>query len=145
VSRVADHERIAVWRETEITALHGDAHLDGVTLQQREAGVSTDRACAGLFCFIGATPATSWLDGVALDPNGFVLTDTDLDNRDLPRIWSRLSRRPFAYETSLPAVFAVGDVRRSSMKRVAAAVGEGSSAILSVHRALAALGGQHEA
>jgi thioredoxin reductase (NADPH) len=145
VSRVADHERIAVWRETEITALHGDAHLDGVTLQQRETGVSTERACAGLFCFIGATPATSWLDGVALDPTGFVLTDTDLDNRDLPRIWSRLGRRPFAYETSLPAVFAVGDVRRSSMKRVAAAVGEGSSAILSVHRALAALGGQHEA
>jgi thioredoxin reductase (NADPH) len=137
VSRIVDHERITVWRETEISALHGDPQLDGVTLTQRSSAASTVRDCAGLFCFIGATPATAWLDGVALDANGFVLTDTDLDDRDLPPIWSQLGRRPFAYETSVPAVFAVGDVRRSSMKRVAAAVGEGSSAILSVHRAIA--------
>jgi thioredoxin reductase (NADPH) len=138
VRRVADHERITVWTQTEISALHGDAQLEGATLTQRATAASTVRDCDGLFCFIGATPATSWLDGVALDPSGFVLTDTDLADRDLPPIWSRLGRRPFAYETSVPAVFAVGDVRRSSMKRVAAAVGEGSSAILSVHRALAA-------
>jgi thioredoxin reductase (NADPH) len=137
VKRVADDERITVWPGTEVTALHGDARLESVTLTNRVADTSTVRPCAGLFCFIGATPATSWLEGVTLDPKGFVLTDTDLDDTDLPPIWSRLGRRPFAYETSLPSVFAVGDVRRSSMKRVAAAVGEGSSAILSVHRALA--------
>jgi thioredoxin reductase (NADPH) len=137
VRRVADHERITVWRNTEVTALHGAAHLERVTLTDRLTADSAVRDCAGLFCFIGATPATAWLDGVALDPNGFVLTDTDLDDQELPPIWSRLDRRPFAYETSVPGVFAVGDVRRSSMKRVAAAVGEGSSAILSVHRALA--------
>jgi thioredoxin reductase (NADPH) len=137
VSRIADHERITVWLGTEIGALDGGTHLEQVTLTKRPTGTSTVRECGGLFCFIGATPATSWLAGVALDPKGFVLTDTDLGDRDLPPIWSLLGRRPFAYETSVPAVFAVGDVRRSSMKRVAAAVGEGSSAILSVHRALA--------
>jgi thioredoxin reductase (NADPH) len=137
VNRVAEHERITLWCRTAITALHGDTHLQGVTLTERPTAASTVRDCAGLFCFIGATPATSWLEGVALDTNGFVLTDADLDDHDLPPIWSQLGRRPFPYETSVPAVFAVGDVRRSSMKRVAAAVGEGSSAIQSVHRALA--------
>jgi thioredoxin reductase (NADPH) len=144
VRRVADHERITVWRNTEVTALHGAAHLERATLTDRLTAASAVRDCAGLFCFIGATPATAWLDGVALDPNGFVLTDTDLDDHELPPIWSRLGRRPFAYETSVPGVFAVGDVRRSSMKRVAAAVGEGSSAILSVHRALAEQAGPGE-
>ena len=137
VNRVADHPRITVWRQTEVTALHGAERLQGVTLTDHSTGSSVDRGCSGLFCFIGATPATSWLEGIALDDKGFVLTDTDLDDRALGPIWSTLGRRPFAYETSLPGVFAVGDVRRASMKRVAAAVGEGSSAILSVHRALA--------
>ena len=139
VSRVVEHDRITLWCGTEITALRGGAHLEGLTLTQRSDGTSTVRDCAGLFCFIGATPATAWLEGLALDPNGFVLTDTDLHDGELSPVWSQLGRRPFAYETSVPAVFAVGDVRRSSMKRVAAAVGEGSSAILSVHRVLAEL------
>jgi thioredoxin reductase (NADPH) len=97
----------------------------------------SQRDCVGLFCFIGAVPATSWLQGVALDPSGFVLTDSDLEDSALPSVWSDLGRRPFAYETSTPGVFAVGDVRLASMKRFAAAVGEGSSAVLSVHRFLA--------
>jgi thioredoxin reductase (NADPH) len=92
--------------------------------------------CTGLFCFIGATPATAWLDGVELDEDGFVLTDTELDDGRLSPGYATLGRRPLPFETSVPGVFAVGDVRRASMKRVAAAVGEGSSAIPSVHRAI---------
>jgi thioredoxin reductase (NADPH) len=92
--------------------------------------------CVGLFCFTGATPATGWLDGISLDDHGFVLTGTDLTDEDLPPVWGALGRRPFPFETSTPRVFAVGDVRHGSTKRVAAAVGEGSSAVPSMRRAI---------
>lgn len=134
VRRINEHPEISVWLGTEVTALHGTDRLDAVDLSAD--GVIERRACGGLFCFIGAVPATAWLDGVALDEQGFVLTDSDLRDEHLSDGWTALGRRPFPYETSLPGVFAVGDVRRSSMKRVAAAVGEGSSAIMSVHRAI---------
>jgi thioredoxin reductase (NADPH) len=137
VRRITDNSRITVWSETEITALHGDRSLEAVTITNRSTATVSQRACVGLFCFIGAVPATSWLQGIALDPSGFVLTDSDLEDSALPPIWSELGRRPFPYETSTPGVFAVGDVRLASMKRFAAAVGEGSSAVLSVHRFLA--------
>jgi thioredoxin reductase (NADPH) len=85
-----------------------------------------------LFCFIGAVPATDWLGPtVALDRNGFVLTDRALGDAVAP------GHTPLPYETSQPGVFAVGDVRHDSMKRVAAAVGEGSGAVKSVHEYLA--------
>jgi thioredoxin reductase (NADPH) len=90
-----------------------------------------------LFCFIGAEAATSWLgDTVALDPSGFILTDRSLP----PSVTSGpsfASRAPLPYETSVPGVFAVGDVRHGSLKRVAAAVGEGSSAVGSAYQHLA--------
>jgi len=88
--------------------------------------------CAGLFCSIGATPSTSWLPEPDLDEDGFVRTDVQLDR------WAEPGRGPLPYETSVPRVFAVGDVRVGSMKRVAAA-GEGASAIPSLHAALAAV------
>ena len=137
VSRIVDNDRITVWRKTEVSALHGTQRLAAVTLTGGSPPVSVKRECAGLFCFIGAVPATAWLAGVALDPNGFILTDTDLSDSELPPIWKQLGRRPYAYETSVPGIFAVGDVRLASTKRFAAAVGEGSSAVLSVHRVLA--------
>jgi thioredoxin reductase (NADPH) len=94
--------------------------------------------CTGLFCFIGALPATDWLtDDVELDEDGFVLTDDQLTDAELSDTWTMLGRRPLPFETSIPGVFAVGDVRHGSMKRVAAAVGEGASAIRSVHAAIA--------
>jgi thioredoxin reductase (NADPH) len=136
VRRVREHPAVTVWLGTEVTALHGDDQLDGVNLTRSSTGTVERRRCAGLFCFIGAAPATGWLDGVAVDEKGFILTDHDLSEGHLSAAWAQTGRRPFAYETSMPGVFAVGDVRRSSMKRVAAAVGEGSSAILSVHRAI---------
>ena len=93
---------------------------------------------AALFSFIGADPETSWLNGcAALDDRGFVLTDRALTDEQLDEGWSALGRRPLPFETSRPGLFAVGDVRSGSMKRVAAAVGEGSAAVSAVHQFLA--------
>ena len=94
-------------------------------------------ACRALFSFIGAEPNSSWLDGVAVDDHGFVLTDRALDEVALGDEWVALHRRPLPYESSRPGLFAVGDLRSGSTKRVAAAVGEGSAAIRSVHAHLA--------
>ena len=108
-------------------------HLDEVTLRHTATGHEQTIPCAGLFCFIGAQPATGWLcDGVLLDGDGFVLTD-----RQLVGSLTAGTPAPLPFETSVPGVFAAGDVRNGSMKRVAAAVGEGSSAVRSVHERLA--------
>ena len=93
-----------------------------------------------MFCFIGAEPATSWLTGIAVEDDCFIRTDVQLAGNDLGPAWDTLGRRPLPFETIIPGVFAVGDVRSGSMKRVAAATGEGASAIASVHKAIAALG-----
>jgi thioredoxin reductase (NADPH) len=128
--------QVTIHTDTEVTALHGDASLSRVTLTNRATGEVHDAACSGLFCFIGAVPATEWLTRVALDEDGFIRTDTQLQDVDLGEIWAHMGRRPLPFETSMPAVFAAGDARSGSMKRVAAAVGEGSSAVRSVHAAL---------
>jgi thioredoxin reductase (NADPH) len=94
--------------------------------------------CAALFSFIGADPATGWLSScAALDGHGFVLTDRMLEPADLDDRWVLIDRRPLPFESSHPGLFAVGDVRSGSTKRVAAAVGEGSAAVRSVHEFLA--------
>jgi thioredoxin reductase (NADPH) len=104
-----------------------------VTLKRTATGEQKTLACSGLFCFIGARPATAWLgDGVLLDRDGFVLTD-----RQLPDSETVGASGALPFETSVRGVFAAGDVRHGSMKRVAAAVGEGSSAVRSVHERLA--------
>jgi thioredoxin reductase (NADPH) len=116
----------------EVSRLGGGEHLGEVTLRKLADGEERSISCAGLFSFIGATPATDWLRGaVSLDDHGFVLTDRNLADRgdDVTEV--------LPFETSLPGVFAAGDVRHGSMKRVAAAVGEGSSAVRSVHERLA--------
>ncbi|MET8564536.1 FAD-dependent oxidoreductase [Streptomyces flaveolus] len=141
VDRVLSDPRIVVRTGTEVTALHGRERLEGVSLTGRDgAVVRTD--CAGLFCFIGAEPATDWLSHVALDEKGFVPTDRELTSGDLGALWREPGRAPLPYETSVPGVFAAGDVRRASMKRVAAAAGDGASAVRSVHQYLA-LTGRH--
>jgi thioredoxin reductase (NADPH) len=141
VERVHADQRITVQTATEVTALHGERRLEQVTLTERSGALESGEACAcfGLFCFIGATPATDWLTGVALDGDGFVPTDVQLKPGDLGPVWEKNGRQPLPFETSVPGVFAAGDVRQGSMKRVAAAVGEGASAVRSVHQALAAL------
>lgn len=133
VDRIVDDPRIDVHTGTQVVGLHGDGELERVTLA---GGVEETVECRGLFCFIGAEPATEWLADVERDEHGFVRTGADVI--DLGDPWRDLGRMPLPFETSVPRVFAAGDVRRGSMKRVAAAVGEGSSAVASVHRALAA-------
>ena len=139
VDRILADSRIEVRAAIEITRLEGEHGLERVTLTHRPTGDEEARACRGLFCFIGAEPATGWLTRVAMDRNGFVLTDVQLAPDDLDGTWAALGRSPLPFETNVPAVFAAGDVRHGSMKRVAAAVGEGASAVSSVHRAIGVL------
>jgi thioredoxin reductase (NADPH) len=135
--RIRSHQRITVRTSSEVIGLHGGTSLVAISVDNRQTGESSVLDCRGLFCFIGATPATDWLTDVTLDDDGFILTDEQLDQDRLPAAWQILARKPLPFETSVPGVFAAGDVRRGSMKRVAAAVGEGASAIASVHRSLA--------
>ena len=119
--------------EVDVTHLHGDDGLSEVRLND-----GTPQACGGLFCFIGAEPETGWLPCLATDADGFLRTDTQLGPDDLGPAWQTLGRSPLPFECSIPAVFAAGDVRHGSVKRVAAAVGEGASAVRSVHMAIGA-------
>jgi thioredoxin reductase (NADPH) len=135
VDRIEANTRIVLRRNSRIVALEGDNFLTGV----RVSGPGGDEALAttALFSFIGAAPASQWLSGcAALDSRGFVLTDRSLGREHLKGAWEALGRAPLPFETSHPGLFAVGDVRSGSTKRVAAAVGEGSAAVRSVHEYL---------
>jgi thioredoxin reductase (NADPH) len=136
VDRIAADSRIDVRLSTEVTRLEGGRALERITLTNRVTGDEETRPCAGLFCFIGADPAAAWLTGIAVDDDGFIRTDVQLGPDDLRGVWPALGRPPLPLETNVPAVFAAGDVRHGSMKRVAAAVGEGASAVRSVHAAI---------
>jgi thioredoxin reductase (NADPH) len=132
VERIRAADNIEVRLTTEVVAGHGGDHLEGLTIADRTAGTKEDVATNWLFVFIGASPRTDWLgDAVARDGRGFILTGPDLLLPDVDRPW------PLALETSVPGVFAAGDVRLDSMKRVASAVGEGAMAVHLVHRYLA--------
>ncbi|HUE60164.1 MAG TPA: FAD-dependent oxidoreductase, partial [Acidimicrobiales bacterium] len=136
VDRLENHPDIEVRARTTIAGLEGDQALRAV----RTAGPDGEEtlACAGLFSFIGAEPSSTWLSGcAALDKRGFVLTDRALGKAELDQRWTALGRQPLPFETSYPGLFAVGDLRSGSTKRVAAAVGEGSAAVRSVHEHLA--------
>ena len=139
--RIDANPRITVRRGAEVSALHGEHHLSEVTVSDNASQTAHRIPCRALFCFIGAAPATDWLHGAHLDRHGFILTDTALPEDALTATWPHLGRRPLPFETSVPGVFAVGDVRAGSMKRVAAAVGEGASAVRSIHQAIAAPSG----
>lgn len=133
VGRLVEEPRIRVRTASNVVALEGDRSLASVRIDS-----VGDVDARGLFCFIGATPATGWLEQIERDEQGFIRTGTDITSQTLDH-WQRMGREPLPFETSAPRVFAAGDVRRGSMKRVAAAVGEGSSAVASVHQALAAV------
>ncbi len=138
VDRLETHPNITVATGTRIVALEGENTLDGVRALGPEG--KTALPCAALFSFIGAEPGSEWLSGcAALDDSGFILTDRAIAPDQLDDAWATLGRRPLAFETSRPGLFAVGDVRSGSTKRVAAAVGEGSAAVRSVHEHLAFL------
>lgn len=137
--RITKNPAIELHLETELQSLEGDSHLERVTWIERASGERMTREIRHIFVMAGASPHNDWLRGcVALDPQGFILTGRDLDPvlASAPRKWP-LGRPPQMLETSLPAVFAVGDIRSGNVKRVASAVGEGSISIYLVHRALA--------
>lgn len=136
VDRISAEGNIDVRLRTEVVGARGDGHLEEITLRDRDSGEEEIVATSWLFVFIGAVPRTDWLGDLVLrDDNGFVRTGPDMLGTD-HNGWG-LSRVPFALETSLPGVFAAGDVRLDSMKRVASAVGEGAMAVHFVHRYLA--------
>jgi thioredoxin reductase (NADPH) len=138
IRRIEDSAAIEVHTHTEIVALDGTNHLETVRWRDKQTGAEETREVRHVFMMTGALPNTGWLGGcIALDEKGFVKTGQALTPEDLSaRKWP-LPRAPQIFETSLPSVFAVGDVRSGSMKRVASAVGEGSTAISLVHQALA--------
>ncbi len=137
VERIRAAGNVEVRFRSEVAAAHGTDHLEGVTLVDRDTGETCRLETNWLFVFIGALPRTDWLGAaVARDDKGFVVTGPDLHLADDPGRWP-LPRPPFALETSLPGVFAAGDVRLDSMKRVASAVGEGAMSVYLVHRYLA--------
>jgi thioredoxin reductase (NADPH) len=139
VDRLLVHPRVTVQCRSEVTRLDGADFLEEISITDAATDTTLAQPCSGLFCFIGAEPATSWLTGIAAEDNGFIRTDVELNSTDLGLTWADLGRRPLPFETNVPGVFAVGDVRSGSMKRVAAATGEGASAIASVHKAIAGL------
>ncbi|WP_218749302.1 NAD(P)/FAD-dependent oxidoreductase, partial [Rhodococcus sp. FH8] len=127
VDQIEHHPRVTVHRHTEIRAVHGEKYLEAIAVEDNRTGDQDTIRVRALFVFIGAVPHTGWLaDAIALDDHGFVLTGVDAIHAradgSLP-INGGLSR---TLETSLPGLFAAGDIRRGSVKRVASAVGEGA-------------------
>jgi thioredoxin reductase (NADPH) len=139
VARIRATQNIDVRLRSEVVAARGDGHLESLTLADRDTGAESELPTSWLFVFIGASPRTDWLgSAVVRDEKGFVVTGQDLLATPQPTSWP-LSRPPFALETSVPGVFAAGDVRLDSMKRVASAVGEGAMSVYLVHRYLATM------
>jgi thioredoxin reductase (NADPH) len=120
---------------SEVVGIHGEAHLTAIDTRDDSTSTVTRHECGGLFVFIGAVADTAWMPAeIARDKNGYVLTGEDVVRAGR---WSE-DRDPYLLESSVPGIFACGDVRLSPVKRVAAAVGEGSMAIALVHQYLAA-------
>ena len=137
IDRIEAADTIEVRCRTEVACGGGTDHLEWLTLVDRATGREETVRANWLYAFIGALPRTDWLgDRVARDERGYLLTGPDVAvlDGDGPR-WP-LERQPLLLETTVPGVFAAGDVRRSSMKRVASAVGEGSTSVSNVHRYL---------
>ena len=137
IRRIEQSPTIVLRPQTEVVALEGSDHLERVSWRENKTGNVETQNIRHVFVMAGAMPNTHWLEGcVALDANGFIKTGPDLSHEDLNVAHWPLARAPHLLETSLPGVFAVGDVRGGSLKRVASAVGEGSIAVAFVHRAL---------
>lgn len=149
VKRLEETPNIVLHPETEISALHGvegadelDDRLVSISHTQRSTGATETCDAPFVFLFVGAKPFTRWLpQNMKCDQTGFVRTGVDLENIDLVKAGWSLERMPSEYETSWPRVYAVGDVRAGSVKRVASAVGQGSVVVSHIHRAIADIEG----
>jgi thioredoxin reductase (NADPH) len=137
IRRIEQTRNITLLTHTEIVSFRGNHHLEHLAWRNNETGKSEDKPIGHVFVMTGADPNTSWLnDCVALDNKRFIKTGPDLSAEDLTAAHWPLTRRPYLLETSLPGIFAAGDVRAGNVKRVASAVGEGSIAISFVHQLL---------
>ena len=137
IRRIEETHKIVFRSHTEIIALQGGDHLESVRWRNNQTGVTEEHKVRHLFLMTGATPNTGWLNGcVILDSKGFIKTGSDLSPEELSAARWPIARPPSLLEASLPGIFAVGDVRGGSIKRVASAVGEGSIAISFVHKVL---------
>jgi len=138
IRRIEETPNIELHTNTEVVVLEGNDHLERVTWRNNQTGQTEPRHIAHLFSMTGAVPNSGWLGGcVACDQRGFIKTGLDLTTEDLAKARWPVKRPPYLLETSLPGVFAVGDIRGGNVKRVASAVGEGSIAVSFVHQVLA--------
>jgi thioredoxin reductase (NADPH) len=140
LTRIEQTPNIEVVTRHVVVGLEGEESLEAIRLRDRDSGSERTEPARGLFIFIGAVPRTEWLaDQVEVDDKGFLLTGSNLlaGRSEPPPAFSALGRLPHPLETSVPGVFAVGDIRSRSVKRVASAVGEGSMAVRFVHEYLA--------
>jgi thioredoxin reductase (NADPH) len=139
VDRIRATANIEVLVRTEVIALHGNGSLEAITLRNDETGDARRAETRNLFLCLGGVPYTEWADevGIVRDSEGYLMTGPDLlKDGKWPEVW-QLDRAPYYLETSVPGVFAAGDVRHGSVKRCASAVGEGAMAVMFVHRYLA--------
>lgn len=138
IRRIEESPNITLRTGTEIDALDGDGHLERITWRDKETGAVEVHNIRHLFSMTGANPNTAWLRGcLTLDEKNFIKTGADLQPEELSTSKWPLRRQPYLFETSIPRVFAVGDARAGSVKRVASAVGEGAVAVQLIHRVLA--------
>ncbi|MGH6695082.1 FAD-dependent oxidoreductase [Sphingopyxis sp.] len=138
VKRLEEHPNIEIIGSTDVVGLHGEDHLAGLTYRCRETGDEGHCDCGFLFLFLGASPNTRWLPKeMVCDDRGFVKTGADIAPLELVKAGWSLDRMPSRLETSWPRIYAVGDVRKGSVKRVASSVGEGSVVVSHIHQALA--------
>ena len=137
IDQIKETPKIQVWAHASVTEAHGDTHLQEISVLCSDTGKVERVPANSMFIFIGALPRTEWLAGmVERDDRGFLLTGPDLIvNGDRPKGWT-LDRDPYLLETNVPGIFAVGDVRHGSVKRVASGVGEGSVAVQFIHQYL---------
>jgi thioredoxin reductase (NADPH) len=142
IEQIEATRNVRVRLQTIVVGVQGDTRLEAITIRDTAAGKEDTLPTSALFIFIGAEPHTEWLDGVVeRDSRGFILTGPDLDDRSAggkmqrPRGWT-LEREPYRLESNVPGIFAAGDVRSGSVKRVAAGVGEGAAAVQFIHQYL---------
>jgi thioredoxin reductase (NADPH) len=139
LDRIKSSPNIRVFTNSEVTALEGDDVLRGITIVNRQTGEQQTFETRWLFVCIGGVPHTSWAEevGIIRDEAGYLVTGPDLMHENRPPAAWPLNRDPYYLETTVPGVFAAGDVRHNSVKRCASAVGEGAMAVTFVHRYLA--------